>query len=304
MDFAQTKKIAVIVLLALAPVLFMASCDVNENGDIQSGDAGSGDVGSRSEAVVIAPGDEADSDTGVAAPLSPFEALWYYEAARAGRYDAFAAARPELAPGDVVWMVDADLDIPAYTDTHEAPDPDSLHVLVNKHFSLPDDYVPADLVDIGATMMRAEAAGAMQEMIDAAQEEGLTLWSQSGFRSYGIQVSLYNQYSARDGSEAADTYSARPGFSEHQTGLTTDLNTITDAFGDTPEGVWVAQNCWRYGYIVRYTKENTDVTLYKPEPWHMRYIGQGAAAAMRDLGILSFEEYSVKYIEHTPPGVG
>jgi D-alanyl-D-alanine carboxypeptidase len=229
---------------------------------------------------------------------------YYYDSTREGRYAAFAADHPELGIEDVYWMVDCDLDVSPYEDTHELPDPNDLLLLVNKHFYLPEGFAPADLVNVGNTRMRAEAGAAMQEMIEAAAADGHNIWSQSGYRSYETQVGLYRDYSARDGVEAADTYSARPGYSEHQTGLTTDLNTITDAFGGTPEGQWVAANCYQYGYIVRYTKENTDVTLYKPEPWHMRYIGRDAAKTMHEEGILSLEEYWVKYVLYRPPGVG
>ena len=230
--------------------------------------------------------------------------LFFYDIARVDRYESFAARMPELPYENVVWMVDADLDIPPYSDTKEVPDPMELTLLVNKHFFLPDGFAPADLVTINNTMLRKETADAMQEMIDAAAGEGHNLWVQSGYRSYEIQVNLYNQYSERDGPDAADTYSARPGYSEHQTGLTADLNTITDAFGETPEGRWVTENCWQYGFIVRYTKENTDITLYRPEPWHVRYIGKEAAANMHDVGFLSYEEYWVKFVKYAPPSAG
>ena len=246
------------------------------------------------------PGGEApdpDEPTGIAA-------LWYYNPDNADRYDAFAGLRPELDIEDVVWMVEVDLDKPTYTDVREVPDPDSLTLLVNKHFYLPRDYVPSDLVPIANTMLRKEAADSMRELIAAAAEEGHNLWVQSGVRSYDIQVRLFDQYSARDGVEVAETHSARPGHSEHQTGLTADLNTITDAFGDTPEGKWAAENCWKYGFIVRYTKENTDITQYKPEPWHLRFIGREAAAQVHDLGFPPFEEYWVKYVKNTPPSLG
>ena len=223
------------------------------------------------------------------------ESLSYYEAARADRYEAFGLANPDLTDDEVCWMVGCDLDLTPYVDISPLPDPNSNLLLVNKYFYLPEDYTPDDLIYVGKTLMRKEAGEAMLEMIAEADAEGHYLWSQSGFRSYDLQVRLFNDYSARDGEEVAETHSARPGHSEHQTGLTTDLNTITPAFGDTPEGIWTAENCWRFGFIVRYTKENTDVTLYTPEPWHMRYIGREAAKIMHDEGIQSFEEFWVKY---------
>jgi len=223
--------------------------------------------------------------------------LWYFDEGRVERYEAFAALRPELDFSDIVWMVNVNLDKTPYEYINEAADPTSITLLVNKYFYLAPDFTPGDLVNIGSTMLREEAAMAMNVMIDAAAQEGHRLWVQSGYRSFNVQAGLFEQYSAYDGVEKAETYSARPGHSEHQTGLAADLNTITDAFGDTSEGKWAAENCWKYGFIVRYTEDNTDITLYKPEPWHMRYIGMEAAAGMRDLGIKSFEEYWAKYID-------
>jgi len=236
------------------------------------------------------------SDSAAVTPAPPGSELSYYDPTRADRYDAFSAANPDIAFDDVVWMVDVDLDKAPYEDPQPVPDPTSLTLLVNKHYNLPEDFTPPDLVSIGKSMMRQDAADAMNVMISAASAEGLNLWVQSGFRSYDVQKSLYEQYTASDGADVADTYSARPGHSEHQTGLAADLNTITDAFGDTKEGQWVAENCWQYGFIVRYTAENTGLTLYKPEPWHVRYIGIDNSTSMHELGFSSYEEYWVKNI--------
>ena len=222
--------------------------------------------------------------------------LWYYDEAYKERYISFAAARPGLSHDKICWMVLCDLDQEPYVYASEVANPNDILVLTSKHFYLPDGYVPTDLITLGETQMRKEAGEAMNEMTTAAWTEGHTLWSQSGYRSNDLQTELYNGYLEREGQAAADATSARPGHSEHQTGLVTDLNTITDDFGTSPEGIWVAENCWKYGYIVRYTSENTDVTLFKPEPWHMRYIGKEAAKKMHDEGIVSFEEYWAKYV--------
>ena len=226
---------------------------------------------------------------------------WYYNESRDERYEEFAALWPELSMEDVIWMVEADLDKPPYENVREILEPDSLTALVNKHFHLPEDYVPSDLENIGNSMLRADAAAAMRELINDASAEGHTLWVQSGFRSYSTQAGLYQQYSARDGTAIADTYSARASHSEHQTGLAVDFNTISDAFGSTSEGRWAAENSWRYGYILRYTDENKEITLYKSEPWHFRYVGREAASEMQALGITTYEEYWVKYIKNQPP---
>jgi len=300
----RNTLIALIVLVAAVCIIWIvmpggdrnaeesAASGAGSGGSADSGDSAGSGGGGGGEDMVQAEDNgtspEAEADPGPEMP-------WFYDKALAERYEAFAAESPWLAFEDVVWMVNVDLDKPPYEEVSDAADPLDKYALVNKHFALPADFSPPDLVPIGKSMMREQAASAMNEMIAAASKEGHYLWVQSGYRSYDLQASLYNQYSARDGSEAADTYSARPGHSEHQLGLAADFNTITSAFGDTPEGIWAAENCWKYGFIVRYTLENTDITLYKPEPWHMRYVGRDAAGAMLDRGIISFEEYWVKY---------
>jgi len=299
--------IIIIVLIGALYILFSGSPWKDGSANTQAVTGGQDSPaasGGQGSSAATGDGGAADANVDPGAADGGVSSLWYYDATRADRYDAFAAQNPDLSMDDVVWMVDVDLDVPPYTEQHAVPDPTSLSLLVNKHFNLPENYTPSDLVSIGNSMLRSDAADAMNQMISDAAAEGHKLWVQSGFRSYSVQTNLYNQYSARDGADVADTYSARPGNSEHQTGWAADLNTITDAFGQTPEGIWAAENCWKYGFILRYTEENTDVTLYRPEPWHMRYIGTDAAAEMHSLGFLSYEEYWVKYVEYSPSPVG
>lgn len=155
-------------------------------------------------------------------------------------------------------------------------------LVVNKSYPLPRSYDPGGLTD--------ECESAFYEMQAAAEEEGLDLYIASGFRSYDLQASLYQRYCNRDGQAAADTYSARPGHSEHQSGLAIDLNTITSDFAYTAEGQWVAEHCWEYGFILRYPADKVDITGYMYEPWHIRYLGRSAASAVYHSG-LCLEEY-------------
>lgn len=154
-------------------------------------------------------------------------------------------------------------------------------LIVNKTYSLPADYNP------GAD---DAANDALNEMIGAAGEENIALWLVSGFRSYNIQAALYSDYVARDGTAAADRYSARAGYSEHQTGLAFDLNSLEQSFGMTPEGQWLAANCWKYGFIVRYPEDKEEITGYMYEPWHVRYLGKETAQKVYESG-LCLEEY-------------
>ena len=155
-------------------------------------------------------------------------------------------------------------------------------LIVNKTYGVPEDYGTGDLTP--------ECAAAFNELVAGAAADGIEIFLLSGFRSYETQTGLYNRYVARDGQAAADTYSARPGHSEHQTGLALDVNSIAYAFADTPEGQWLAANAHKYGFIIRYGKDKQSVTGYAYEPWHIRYLGKGMAAAVYESG-LSLEEY-------------
>lgn len=154
-------------------------------------------------------------------------------------------------------------------------------LVVNKSYSLPSDYNPG--VD-------QKAKDAFDKMQAAAYSEGLNIYISSGFRSYEYQSGLYERYAARDGYAEADRYSARPGHSEHQTGLAFDLNTIDDSFADTEEGKWVAEHCAEYGFIIRYPKDKESITGFIYEPWHIRYLGEEIAKDVYTSG-LCLEEY-------------
>lgn len=158
-------------------------------------------------------------------------------------------------------------------------------LIANKTYSLPENYNPGKLLN--------ECSSAFEKMKAAAAKEGLNLWVASGFRSYELQQSLYTRYSQRDGKEAADRYSARPGHSEHQTGLAIDLNSITSAFANTKEGKWVAENCHEYGFILRYPKEKETQTGYMYEAWHIRYVGVEVAKNIYESGLCLEEYYGI-----------
>ena len=154
-------------------------------------------------------------------------------------------------------------------------------LIANKTYSLPESYSPG---------IDRTAEAALNKMISAAKDDGIHLFIKSGFRSYGTQKTLYNNYVARDGVDAADRYSARPGHSEHQTGLAFDLNSLDQSFGETKEGKWLAEHCHEYGFIIRYPKDKEEVTGYMYEPWHVRYLGEDVAKDVYESG-KCLEEY-------------
>lgn len=154
-------------------------------------------------------------------------------------------------------------------------------MIVNKSYSLPSNYNPG---------CSADADEAYYKMKAAAKEDGVSLFVVSDFRSYQTQESIYNRYVSEDGKAAADRYSARPGHSEHQTGLAYDLNSLSTSFGETTEGKWLADHCWEYGFIIRYPEGKESITGYMYEPWHVRYLGEKTAKAVHESG-LTLEEY-------------
>ncbi len=154
-------------------------------------------------------------------------------------------------------------------------------LIVNKTYGLPEWFDPG--VD-------PVAQAKLEEMYAAAADDGITLWTASGYRTYEEQRILYEDYAAVDGYEAADTYSARPGHSEHETGLTFDVNDPSSTFDGTPEAQWLEQHCAEYGFIIRYPKGKEDITGFMYESWHVRYVGEEVAKFVMENGIC-LEEY-------------
>ena len=211
-----------------------------------------------------------------------------------------AAASATQTPTETPRPAPAEAAPPATVDTfdrtaHSLDDPTSIWVVVNKLRPMnPQDFEPDDLVfvDVEHTFepyMRQEASDAIVAMFDAAANEAdLFLASNSAFRSYGAQENIY---------DGDDLSTARPGFSEHQTGLTMDIGassgecSIEACFGEMPEGIWLRDNAYRFGFILRYPADKTAVTGYEWEPWHFRYVGVPLATEMHDRGITTLEEF-------------
>jgi D-alanyl-D-alanine carboxypeptidase len=180
---------------------------------------------------------------------------------------------------------------------HSIDAPDSIWVVVNKLRPLqPVGYEPADLVDVGGgVQLRAEAARAMAAMQAEAAAAGLRITVESAYRSFDYQRGLFGNATARFGVDGAELRSARPGFSEHQTGLSADVGgggcDIERCFGDTAEGRWVVENAHRTGWLVRYPAGSEQVTGYQYEPWHLRYVGPELATEMHRTGVATLEEF-------------
>ena len=186
-------------------------------------------------------------------------------------------------------------------------DPASNWVVVNKQHPLsPKDYTPTDLVFPAVSLrvpghesmqLRQSTASALVAMFKAAATEGVDLTLSSGYRSYTYQVGLYGGYVKAQGQATADTQSARPGYSEHQTGLAADVEPadrsceLQACFGETPAGKWLSTHAFEYGFIIRYLDGKQDITGYEPEPWHLRFVGSDLANEMHRTNTSTLEEF-------------
>ena len=180
----------------------------------------------------------------------------------------------------------------------------TLLTVVDKQHALPSGYFPGDLVGIdgrwvapgtGSQSLRAEAAGALLEILGAAEAEGIEVLVQSSFRSYETQIATYQNHVDTLGQEQASRISARPGHSEHQLGTTADLTSagvgydLTESFASTPAGEWLLANAYRYGFALSYPAGKESITGYAHEPWHYRYVGVADAGAWHDSGLTLVE---------------
>ena len=165
---------------------------------------------------------------------------------------------------------------------------DSDLILVNKKNTVNEDYIPKNLVKPNILFLnsctkeemqlQSKAAYALEELFKGAKEDGIILLGSSGYRSYQSQVNVYQKYYNENGKEYAEQYVAKPGTSEHQTGLAIDVTNESRCFDKTSkEAQWLANNAYKYGFILRYPEEKTDITGYNYEPWHIRYVGKRVA---------------------------
>lgn len=210
----------------------------------------------------------------------------------------------------IVRNINIHLDKKFYEEELNADTSKDTSILVNKFYLLGSDFAPADLVSVpqtyawgdkGSQMIRKVAYDAFLEMWKAANEEqGYYLMVSSSYRSYQEQEIIYNNYKKNRGQKYADSIAARPGASEHQTGLTLDifskLNNNKNTFKDTDTAKWLEDNSYRFGFILRYPEDKVNVTGYSYEAWHFRYVGKEIAKYIHENNI-TFEEYYAFFIE-------
>ena len=209
-----------------------------------------------------------------------------------------------LSDKETILKVNIGLDTPFYTNPSLTNKLNSIDVLVNKYHYLPSDFVPDNLVvtdkySKGNIKLVDEAYNAFKRMATDAEKENLKLRIISAYRSYDYQKNLYNNYLKNDTQENVDNYSARPGFSEHQTGLAIDIDNEVisyDKFHLTQEFGWMKSNCYKYGFILRYDINKENITGYQYEPWHYRYVGLKISEYIHRNNI-TFEEYYHEFLD-------
>ncbi len=220
------------------------------------------------------------------------------------RYQEYKNNNTSMSMQDVITQVNLNLDLPVYTNTVEVANGDDLLVLVNKYNHLPQKYAPKDLVYLDGAYgnqvpVRSIIKDSFLKLQEAAKNEiKIDLKPTTAYRGEDFQRTLYNNYVAKDGVTAADTYSARPGYSEHQTGLSIDLrNTaLSSDIRLTEDNFnWLNNNCYKYGFIIRFPQNKEKITGYQFENWHIRYVGTEAAKTIHEQN-LTLEEYVDLYI--------
>ncbi len=236
--------------------------------------------------------------------IAQFKSATYYIDENIDRYLSYLNANPDKDIDEVVRCVNSNIDYEFYTNVTETDMSDGYLVLVNKYTKLDENYTP-NLVTMSSTysydnmQMESTAYEYFKQMVDASRNDGIKLYNISSYRSYNTQNYLYNNYVNRSGKEAADTFSARPGYSEHQTGLATDINTAnsSDHFENTKEYEWLINNSYKYGFILRYPQGKEYITGYKFEPWHYRYVGIDVAKYIKEHDI-TYEEYYAYFVKN------
>ena len=229
--------------------------------------------------------------------------LPHYDETRVERYLA-CSADGSWTLEQVLRIVNTDNDLPRFTAVADANPDDGDLILVNKYSRLADDYVPEDLVTVepaysNGGKLKSEVNDAFCDLVEAMWDEaGLRLVNASPYRSYRTQKNLYARYRTQYSEAATDRFSARAGYSEHQTGLALDVTApggTLNGFKNTKQFRWMRDNAHRFGFILRYGDGMEYITGYKFEPWHYRYVGTDAAAFIYE-NDLTFEEYYAYYV--------
>lgn len=208
----------------------------------------------------------------------------------------------------IITNVNSNLDYEFYIDITKTDTEKGFLMIVNKYYYLDKDYYYGELVTMdkaydnkNGSKLNKTAYEAFKTLVDDAEKEGYHIRNNSAYRSYNTQSGLYNNYKSSNGLTWADKWSARPGYSEHQTGLALDVGVKNEyslgKFESSPEFTWMKDNAHLYGFILRYPKGKEYITGYGYEPWHYRYVGKDVAKYIYENNI-TFEEYYAYFVDN------
>lgn len=230
----------------------------------------------------------------------------YYMANNLKRYQDFHEEHKDYPASKIISLVNTNNDYDYYENDHDTDIEKDYLMLVNKYYHLSEDYVPNDLVNVSNKYyygsnhkIREVAYDAFKNMWEEAHNAGIYLIINSSYRDYQEQKEVYDDYKNSQGSTYADSIAARPGYSEHQTGLSLDIfskeNTTTANFKGSPAHIWLQNNAYKYGFIERYGENTEEITGFSAEAWHWRYVGIEVATYIHENKI-TFDEYYAYFI--------
>ncbi len=256
--------------------------------------------------MILAHGNDEDvSEFAKRDKIQYLEEFYSIDYAKLKNYDRYVDYSNETGEDEetTVLYVNLDMDKEDYIDT-TLVSTFSTDMLVNKHFHLDSDFVPENLVEVDEEYTNGEvqrgskvAVSAFLEMAKAAEGEGLGLVINSSYRSYQNQEELCQTYADLYGDSYVERYVAKPGYSEHQTGLSFDIgSTSSNIFAESEEYTWMLDHAYQYGFILRFPKSGEDITEFRNEPWHYRYVGKKIAKYIHEEGI-TYEEYYVQFLD-------
>lgn len=232
--------------------------------------------------------------------------LKYYKDENVKEYEEYRQKNPDLSIEKVITNVNIGLNNKYYTNTKPSKYLNTEKILVNKYNYVTEDYIPENLQIVSSkyssktVKLVSYAKEAFEELAAAAENENYTINAMSSYRDYAYQNTLYNNYAKKDGYDNADTYSARPGYSEHQTGLAVDIDNKKEYFTNfekTKEYEWMQNNAYKYGFILRFPKDKVLETGYEYESWHYRYVGKEIAKYIHDNN-MCYEEYYAQNLDN------
>jgi D-alanyl-D-alanine carboxypeptidase len=222
------------------------------------------------------------------------------------RYLTYKENNKDLEISEIISLINVNRDYEYYTNVNKTDTDKENTMLVNKYNALDKDFKFDDLTEVsswyayGTQYVREEVYNKFKEMFNDAKKENLTIIINSSYRSYEYQENLWNSYANNHGDDWADSYAAREGHSEHQTGLAIDVTTYgvkeQEDFETTDEFKWLSENAYKYGFILRYPKDKENITGYSYESWHYRYVGVEVATKIHDENI-TFDEYYAYYLK-------